>query len=308
MQLKVLVFMGLFFCVDIYAKPPKLGWESGWCWNNVLVQLFYNMRGVTECLLKNADECRKKNEVLAKYIDLITAVRKNPDGFFIEEMRAYHSAYCGAVGCKMCAWRNMFEFYDFISKLSCCNNLVQFNEYNPDGSIKISSAFSWYGTGDDLAQRIIEEKNSVPPLLLGSLPNYLCLLLTGTWTAIEEYIDLTPLLRDDLKTIKKCTYELIGAGSFINNNHFTAYIKDQWDDSPSWYYCNDMAISSGGQTHQKLDKWHESGPWKGVISLLVYKRIDDEHEKPEAERETEQQAQNDESLEKLVKALSYLAV
>lgn len=282
--------------------PPRLGWESGWCWDNVVIQLLYNMRGVTECLLKNADECRQKNEVLAKYIDLITAIRKNPNGFFLEEMRAYHAEFCGAMGCKMCDFgsanvgiRNMLVYY-----LHCCRELCEVKIRGTEQKeAKVHPSF-FYETGesDSVAKWIVEDYEvGIGHVRMENIPGYLLLNVNLNWKVIDEYIDLAPRLSDELKkTIKTCPYELIGAGAGFDAVHRTAYIKDQWEANPSWYYCDDMAARHEGATHQKIGKWPESGPWPGKhLELLVYKRVG------------AGPVRDDESLERLVWVLRDLA-
>jgi hypothetical protein len=263
----------LVLCTLTTPHPPRLGWENGWCWDNVLVQLFYNARQITECLIKNADECRKKNDVLEKYIDLIEAIRKNPDGFFKAEMGAYHKAYCDVAGCEMCKWSSPEKAFDeFTGNLLCCRDLLSFDAYDY-GKRKEVCNVGWWSQGEDLAKFIVDNRQKLDHI--GTLPVYFFLNVFGTWTRLEEHIDLAPLLIDDLKKIvSTAPYELIGVVMFKNNNHFVAYIKDQWEQNPSWYYCNDMAADFADRAHVKLDGWPESGPWNNEVPrMLLYKLV-----------------------------------
>jgi hypothetical protein len=52
-------------------------------------------------------------------------------------------------------------------------------------------------------------------------------------------LDLTPYVSDDMKK-ESWTYELIGI-VWGNAVHVKAYIKDQFEEKPQWYLCDDLS-------------------------------------------------------------------
>lgn len=269
-----LVLASTILCLHMVSKPPLLKWESGWCWNNVIVHLLYNARDLTECLLNKTGECAGKDDVLKEYINLVSAIRSNPNSDKIfTEMQKYHGIFCKKYTIEMSAWEDLSQIQKVLEQdFFCCRDLFELE--NEDKN-KWSIVFDYGLLKGNLDDRFV------------NAPRYVFVLSNEY---VEKELNVFPALSNELKKnySEKCLYELIGIGHLLGDNHYVAYIKDQWDPNPKWYLCNDMAPSIKEIQANELPL----APKKSA-SVLVYKRISVPHE--------------DRGLEKLAQALKILA-
>ncbi len=75
-------------------------------------------------------------------------------------------------------------------------------------------------------------------------------------------------------------YELVGIMANSGFSHWVAYIKDQYEQHPQWYYCNDLgpsvtALQSNPRDERlNLRKFEQGSLWTRSYqpALLLYKR------------------------------------
>ena len=79
-KLRQLLVASIIFYLISDAKPPQLQWANNSCWSNTALQLLYNIRPLTEDLLKKETrEQYKNNELVTAYINFVDAARNDPE-------------------------------------------------------------------------------------------------------------------------------------------------------------------------------------------------------------------------------------
>lgn len=266
---KKLVVITIFLSGLVSAKPPKLGWEYGWCYNNAFVQILYNAHLLTECLLKEAETCKKKNPILAKYIDLLKAIKKNPDIVYTE-MWAFHKEWCAALK------RDPNVSGDILSPddwLTCCETLFGHTSGRfgrgptPNPTKPTPQIFSVADT--QVVSRLVEPpvywwlKVEVKPYKPITESSYNYFTVDQTFTTKFPRAGVT------------ATYELIGMAVY-RPNHFVAYVKDQWEEPAHWYFCNDYVNQYDKVDAPPLTWPQKYGDGYTTPTVLIYKKVSEE--------------------------------
>lgn len=266
--------------------------------------------------LDNIDEFSTRSSLVAEYIKLIAAIRKNPDGYFLDQMRDFHAVLTKALNIPSNACGNIEQgFAKIIDEFQCCTiDLAMATHYR---LIKGLAKQSFKMAGPENQEISVNEFFAKLPERIRQMktifwvPNYFVIELGPNIRVTDELIDIGPIIEGAIRKVWE--YELIGV-AVGSGGHETAYIKDQWEANPSWYYCDDMAAQMPGGAHQKLDKLPEmvqkwEGRWNGP-EILVYRSVVREQElkkQSEIVREPEKPG-DDQNLELLVRALRDLAV
>lgn len=284
------------------AKPPMLEHRDSSCWNNSAFQLLRNVRPLTEALLRARAEAAKKggqskyellddgttNVFLQKYVDLLEIIdtQKEQKIFTEEERKAleekrskFHVGSC--------------EFLEAIGEVQKFGAFGDANDFiiaflEPSQMRKkLTSMFdiltkSFLGVSIDkkivLTQRIIWNFDALDEEAeeYEGLSSYIMFMGCGINAApllIPLHLDLTNWASKKLREQGRWEYELIGV-IYGSSSHVWAYIKDQFEDTPTWWRVDDMRKevipnSPPPQTKEALNE-------KNIVELkaALYKRVD----------------------------------
>ena len=337
----------------ILTKPPLLYWGKNECWNNSAVHLLWNMDKFVNCLLdpknrKTTLELVDKDlpegvapfgPALMAFIDLCEIIKQktemdegyNEYAMTEKPFMKYHKQACLA---KLGGAHNTPSTIGcFFSKLlkpggGPCNFLIA-HRRSPTITqmfinlylVKVPGVTSGPFTtiADTTILRSVRETLSTY-LFFRTLPE------TAKLPLVEPFIDLTkvamPKNGPPSSSSENYFYELIGIGmSERGGIHSVCCVKDQWEKSPCWWFCDDHAETVEPLTYDDFPtSLPGEGRWKEWYALvLVYQRIDKipspEEQKTSGFHKVQQieaklkaaEPGNSVALEKLVASLNALA-
>lgn len=307
----------IFLIAPITAKPPLLYYFDACCWDHATIHLIFNMRQLVECLRQNKQKALevvdpKIKPTLQSFIELAEAIiTTQKNGSWYDETAGYvagtttpfmkcHKEHClnmfgtPLTGKGEDARSGVASFLDWLmGTLGPCNEVVT-HAASRDGLEKELIYATVADSKHDFFSRPAKPHRD-NKYTVYVLSNYL--MVYNTCSDKDTFVmTLVPYLSiPDGDMLYE--YELIGLVLHRGTYHYVTLIKDQWEEKPSWWLCDDYnkKITPVLKLPTQLPG---TGEWSNnSVSLWMYQLV----------KKTPITQSSDAALSKLSDALSALA-